>query len=267
MADAGPPPGAAPAVQAGEDRLKYWETPWSMGVTPWHAKDVSAHLIRFMDQLVPPSDRKPETRVLVPLCGKTVDMAFLARQGLQVVGLEGVAQAITEFAAEQGASGKAEPAEVPKVLQERGISAHTVAIPEAGAAPPILFLVGDFFKVDAETAGQFDAAVDRGSFEAISPEERDQYARSMAGFMKPGARVLFTASEHDEFTARPEGLGKLGPPFSMPLEVVQKHFGESFDVQQLVREDSMSPDHALAPLGPTYIITCVYLLTRKSAAP
>ena len=38
--------------------------------------------------------------MLVPLCGKAIDMAFIADMGHEVVGVEGVRQAIDEFAAE-----------------------------------------------------------------------------------------------------------------------------------------------------------------------
>ena len=62
--------------------LDQWIERWREGRTGWHEVDGSALLRRHWPRLVRGS------RVLVPLCGKSVDMLWLASQGLEVTGVE-----------------------------------------------------------------------------------------------------------------------------------------------------------------------------------
>jgi hypothetical protein len=70
--------------------LQRWYDRWSAGNTRWHKTTVHRSLEEKL------SDNSwnlpPNARVLVPLCGKTVDMAYLARkdQVKQVVGVDGI---------------------------------------------------------------------------------------------------------------------------------------------------------------------------------
>ena len=57
--------------------LNYWET----DNVKWHAPVVSPWLVEFKDKFLP---SKKGLRVLVPLCGKTVDMKWLIDKGCHV---------------------------------------------------------------------------------------------------------------------------------------------------------------------------------------
>lgn len=59
-------------------------------------------LPRLLEGLEPQQEGEPLS-VLVPLCGKTIDMVFLSEMGLNVVGVEGVIRALIEFRDEQRA--------------------------------------------------------------------------------------------------------------------------------------------------------------------
>lgn len=65
-------------------------------------------------------------RILVPLCGKTVDMAFLARSGYRVLGIDCVKNAVDEFAAEHSATGEAVPVHLPKEVDVERFKAHAM---------------------------------------------------------------------------------------------------------------------------------------------
>ena len=63
----------------------------------------------------------------------------------------------------------------------------------------------------------FDTAFDRGALVAVTPLDREAYARTLSSLMGPNARVLLVVVEH-------EGLedGRKGPPFSVsPSEVIR----------------------------------------------
>ena len=127
----------------------------------------------------------PAERVLVPLCGKTVDLPYLASKGACVVGVEGVRRAVDEFEAEQPQWASA-PA--------TRCGGFTVRAFEGRGGGKVTVFVGDFFQMDAPpaaaAAGRFDGAWDRGAFVAIEPSARPRYAEVLANLMEPGGRVL-----------------------------------------------------------------------------
>lgn len=62
---------------------------------------MNPHLKRYLSELIDPTIPVAGglgPRVLVPLCGKSVDMVFLSQKGYRVLGVEGVRQAVEEFA-------------------------------------------------------------------------------------------------------------------------------------------------------------------------
>ncbi|MDP6963217.1 MAG: thiopurine S-methyltransferase, partial [Planctomycetota bacterium] len=63
---------------------KYWKQRWADGRTGWHRDDVNPHLIEYWSRLGVASSSK----VLVPLCGQSLDLHWLADQGHEVVGVE-----------------------------------------------------------------------------------------------------------------------------------------------------------------------------------
>ncbi|CAL1160229.1 unnamed protein product [Cladocopium goreaui] len=90
------------------DRLKRWSRIfWNLpaGVSPaFHEPEVSPflekHLARWTAGMASPNKAKEAPKILVPLCGKTIDMPYLCELGYGVVGIEGVQRGILEFKAE-----------------------------------------------------------------------------------------------------------------------------------------------------------------------
>merc|ERR1711908_71127 len=70
----------------------HWGERWQAERTGWHQKDVNWIVAQFGAEHL-------KGRILVPLCGKTVDMPYLAEQPgtVEVVGVEGVPKALSEF--------------------------------------------------------------------------------------------------------------------------------------------------------------------------
>jgi hypothetical protein len=96
--------------------------------------------------------------VQVPLCGKTKDLVHLSATNsgvTEVVGVEGIPQALIEF--KQEASGHS---------WRSGLSVGPYSVWQSGA---ITLMQGDFFQMGADI---FDAVWDRGSLVAIDPSVR-----------------------------------------------------------------------------------------------
>ena len=90
-------------------------------------------------------------RILVPLCGKTVDLTYLAKHSAveEVLGVEGIAKAILEYIDEN-----------PQV--EMSKSPVNAGAFEKYEGDSIVLLKGNFFHLSESHSGKFDMIWDRG---------------------------------------------------------------------------------------------------------
>ena len=66
----------------------------------WHTQQIGWHRAVYNDMLLkhwPSINAVEGSEVIVPLCGKSLDMLWLAEQGYSVVGLEMVEEAVMAF--------------------------------------------------------------------------------------------------------------------------------------------------------------------------
>jgi len=143
--------------------------------------------------------------VLVPLCGKSVDMAHLAASPAvaQVVGVDGIRKALETFAAEQP------QLQIVPVSDNNEDSKY-----QRLTGTKIELLHGDFFDLDSEaTGGRFDVIFDRASLIAIDPSLRKDYVRLIGSLLRPGGKILLVVLTKDDDDS--------GPPFSVPESAVR----------------------------------------------
>jgi thiopurine S-methyltransferase len=169
----------------------FWRERWAQGQLGFHRLDTNPMLERFW-----PALEAPQGRVLVPLCGKSLDLDWLAGRGHEVVGVEFVAAAVDAYFAERAIT--------PLRSDVDGVSTRH----HAGVS----LVIADFFRVRAEVTGVCDAVYDRGAFVAIAPEDRGRYVQTVRSLLRPGARVLLVNFAHD--------LGT-GPPHSIAPEEIR----------------------------------------------
>jgi thiopurine S-methyltransferase len=137
------------------------------------------------------------SRVLVPLCGKSFDLLWLARQGCQVTGVELSTIAARSFFAESGLE-----CETTEIDGFTWLQNH-----EAGIA----IACGDYFEF---SCGLFDALYDRAALSAVSARKRPGYARHPRNLLNPAAFQLLVTLEFDDSDVE-------GPPYPvMPGEVL-----------------------------------------------
>lgn len=205
------PKDAAPKNEQ-DERLAKWSDRWNNNMLGWHLSDVNESLIKHGSHILPGDDTCPEegggVRVFVPLCGKSVDLAYLAsRKSVdQVVGLDGIRKALEEFSKEQ-----------PSLDIQ---ASSTDEKYERFEGKGITLLKGDFFDLNDSTAGgRFDAVWDRASIIAIQPELREQYVETISKVIKPGGTILLSTLERR--TGSEEGINT-GPPFTVPEAEVRR---------------------------------------------
>jgi thiopurine S-methyltransferase len=179
----------------------------------WRDGRIGFHEDRPNDLLVHHAARLAGCRrVLVPLCGKSEDLAFLAARGHAVIGVELAEQAVRAFFAEHDLAPAVTP-RGPLVAYEVGPGAVWAAEPgtadaAAGPAGAITLLVGDFFAVTPELLGPVDALYDRAALIALPPELRPRYVARLRALVPAGAPALVITLEYDQAVMA-------GPPFAV----------------------------------------------------
>lgn len=174
--------------------LDFWRSRWQSGRTGWHEEGGNAALREFWPGLAAGS------RVLVPLCGKTPDLLWLAQQGHAVTGVELSGIAARAFFEETG---------LPCTTESK--DAFTwYRCPE----PRVAIACGDYFDFKDEP---FDALFDRASLVALPRKKRAEYVRHTRGLLKDGAAQLLVTLEY-------AGADVEGPPFSVLPEEVKNHW-------------------------------------------
>lgn len=180
----------------------FWLERWREGRIGFHRADVNPNL-RALQALLPP----PGSSVLVPLCGKTLDMAYLADLGHAVTGVELSPLAAHAF------------------FEERGITPaqETVGPYTRWSADGVSILQGDFFSLADADVGPFDAVWDRAALIALPPPMRERYARTLGATLPAGAPYLLVTIDV------PDREG--GPPFSIDEATVRALFSADFEIR------------------------------------
>ena len=167
-----------------------WIDRWESGRTGWHEEGGNAGLKSHWPAGL------AGTRVLVPLCGKSPDLMWLARRGHEVVGVELAEKAVVGFFTDQGLDYRS----------EQGLHLDRYSAIDL----PITLFCGDYFKFEAEP---FDALYDRGALVALPASLRPEYVEHTKKLLRANAARLIITLEYDQTVVQ-------GPPFSvLPSEI------------------------------------------------
>ena len=170
-------------------RMTDWEECYQTGNTGWDRGAVSPALAEEV------AGRPLAGRVLVPGCGAGHDVAWLAEQGFDVLGLD----------------------------------LAPTAIAKAKANYPVhadRFVVGDLFDLAEEHHAAYDVVVEHTCLSGMPPELRSSYQAGVAAALKSGGCIVgvwFIDPELDP--------GHEGPPYPLPIHPLDELFGEGFVVE------------------------------------
>lgn len=163
-----------------------WLERWQEGRIGWHEAAGNAKLKALWP------DAARGRRVLVPLCGKTPDLLWLAEQGCNVVGVELSPLAVDAFFEEQ------------RLRFDRDTMG---GLPCYRAKDQLIAIcVGDYFDLRGQV---FDALYDRGALVAMPAEQRPAYVRQTDSLLDRNALKLVITLEYDQQAVS-------GPPYSVP---------------------------------------------------
>ena len=210
----------------------FWHNRWENNLTGFHLDEVNPHLKANW----PAMNMKAGTRVFVPLCGKSLDLIWLAEQGHQVVGVELSTLAVEAFFAENNLR----------------VKHHQVGTLEYWESENISLFCGDFFELTADILGQIDAVYDRASLIALPPAMRQNYAAKLTEICQAAPKLLVTL-EYEQSKMD-------GPPFSVTKDEIQGLYQDSYQVTQLSAQDVLGDNEKFRAKGLDFMNECIYKL-------
>jgi thiopurine S-methyltransferase len=179
--------------------------------------------------------------VLVPLCGKSLDLIWLRERGHFVVGVELSAVALESLCMECGIPARR------RILDDFDVY----------EAPSLQLYRGDFFLLTSTLLGSVSAIYDRAALIAWPPEERAAYVAHITALTPPGTQTLLITMEYPQTQMQ-------GPPFSVTADDVDRLYAANHAIQELSKHDILAGEPRLRSRGVTQLHEVCYRLTRLS---
>lgn len=212
----------------------FWHSRWQDKLIAFHKARTNHYLEKYFHTLNVPDGG----HVLVPLCGKSVDMRWLREQGRAVSGVELSDIAIRDFFSEQGIAAS---------RREEG----EFTIMEGGG---IRLLGGDFFALDSRHAEGVSAVYDRAALVALPGDMRARYVDHLLSLLAPQVPILLLTFEYS--AAEMEG-----PPFSVDEAQTRALFAGRRKLTRLETLDRLDEEPKLAERGLTQLLEHAFVLT------
>lgn len=193
-------------------QANFWHQKWEKNQIGFHLSEANPLLVKHFSSL----NLKHGSRIFLPLCGKSLDIAWLLALGYQVAGAELSALAIEDLFRSLHLT--------PKITQKNSITHYS--------APNIDVFVGDIFDVTPSMLGKVDAIYDRAALVALPVEMREKYSEHLMALTQNAAKPvpqLLICFEYEQ------GL-HAGPPFSVGGDEVKAHYQARYDLILLASE-------------------------------
>ncbi len=212
---------------------EFWLSRWENNETGFHLEEVNPFLPRFWPKLQLPEN----SRVFVPLCGKSLDLCWLRDQGHEVWGVELSTLALEQFFSGLGLKPTIAQAGAFEIWETEGIR----------------LFCGDFFALTPELLGQPTVVFDRASMIALPPPMREDYARHLLKLAPaPAPRLLITLDYEQEQMS--------GPPFAVSEAEVQALYKADFKIEKIFSEDILPENPRFQQKGLSRLDESVFLL-------
>ena len=186
----------------------FWHQKWDENEIGFHLPDTNPLLVKHFPTL----QIKQGARVFLPLCGKTLDIAWLLSQGYQVAGAELSALAIEDLFSNL---------KLTPTIKNIGEITHY-------SATNIDMFVGDIFKVTPAMLGNVDVVYDRAALVALPEEMRKQYSKHLMNLTNKAPQCLICFEYDQNLHA--------GPPFSICANEVEQHYESTYELALLASE-------------------------------
>ncbi len=215
---------------------EFWHQRWKTREISFHQQEINHHLKKHWHRL----NLKPQSKVFVPLCGKSLDLLWLLGEGHSVVGVELSSIAVEAFFNENDLN--------PTVTETDHF--HLWQCEE------LTIYCGDLFNLPPEALADVDALFDRASLVALPPEMRRRYVDFLMTHLHPSAAILLVSMEYDESE-------RTGPPFNVTEEEVRALYRKAHQVERLETFDLLGANPEFKARGLTRFDEKIYQISLK----
>ena len=183
----------------------FWHKRWEENEIGWHQAETNPLLAECINEL----SLAKGSRIFLPLCGKTHDIAYLLSKEFRVAGAELNKSAVEQLFVELGV----EPS-ISKIGDIDRYSAENIDI-----------FVGDIFDLSSETLGSVDAIYDRAALVALPDEMREKYRLHLLEITGVSPQLLITFEYNQNVMP--------GPPFSISEADLKLYYEEFYKLRLL----------------------------------
>lgn len=210
----------------------FWHQRWRNNEIGFHQPQVNPRLEAYWQRL----KLTAGSRVLVPLCGKSLDLVWLADQGHRVVGVELSDVALADF------------------FHERDLQPRISRLGpfQLWQAAEYSFFCGDFMRLTPELLGLVDGVYDRAALIALPPALRSPYVALLQRLAQQAPQLLITLEYQQQLMN--------GPPFAVLEDEVRRLYSD-LRVTRLAAADVLASQPRFRAKGLDWLQEAVYLIT------
>ncbi|MGX9462658.1 thiopurine S-methyltransferase [Shewanella sp. A14] len=214
----------------------FWHKKWQLQQIGFHQNQVNPFLVKYWSLL----ELTEKSEVFVPLCGKSLDMFYLAEQGHGVLGCELNAIAVEHFFTDNDL-----------VYHVNDIDEHAVF-----STDQVTLYQGDIFTLPPSLTSSISGFYDRAALIAWPEEMRQQYVHALAALIPINVSGLLITLDYPQ-----EALN--GPPFAVSPNWIDTYLTSYFTVELLECVDVLADNQRFVNKNVPWLNEAVYKLTRK----
>jgi len=222
----------------------FWHQRWQEQRIGFHLEQINPYLSKYWPNLNVPE----QSRVFVPLCGKSHDLSYFSENGYRVIGNELSTLAVQDFYTEQQLNASK------SVISIENSASEQLEM-TLWSSPEVDIICGDFFALKKEQLADISAVYDRASLVALPPEMREKYVQKLLELLPEKVSMLLLTLDYNENE-------KQGPPFSVTEDEVYRHYNQYFNIELLEVADISAADRSPRSQNMSYFNERVFLLKR-----
>ncbi|MBA1185111.1 thiopurine S-methyltransferase [Stutzerimonas nitrititolerans] len=200
----------------------FWQGRWARNDIGFHLDQVHPGLRRHWPRL----KLQEGATVLVPLCGKSLDLAWLAGEGFRVLGVELSQKAVETFFAEQQLEAEISQVGPFKVYRSGKLEIRC----------------GDIFALGADDVSACQGVYDRAALIALPPPMRQRYAAHLSAILPAGCQQLLVTLDYEQTQMD-------GPPFAVSDAEVMTLYATEWQVERLEAKEVLATNPRMRERG------------------
>ncbi|WP_440999973.1 hypothetical protein [Fodinibius sp. SL11] len=217
----------------------YWQSRWQKGNTGWHMDTVYPPLPNLWNHL----GIESTARILVPLCGKSLDLQWFVDQGHTVTGVDVSQKAMCHIKQRH-----------PESFRRDNSHGFTIYCSKS-----LVLWKGDFTKLPATEIPPQDLIYDKASIIALPANMRQRHADKLIELCSPHTKILMQTFEYEQQEMN-------GPPFSVDEQELEKLFGNQFKLTCIHEQSKLEELQRFQQRGlSSYLTEKVFILTLSNS--